>query len=245
MVVAMVAGTAWPSTVLAATAGDLVAEADRLRAAPEPRVEDLLRVIALYEQAARLQPASADIQVRLAETAMSLGARADSDPLRWYMLGARAAERAVALDATSADAHFLLAAHRGQVARRQRSVRGLAVPGELEQHLLRALALDPRHPRALHMMGALLRDTPLFLRGSLKGSRTDVERYLLAAVAADPEFAEARIDLAKHYRDTGKTAEARRQAEAVVQMTPQTRGRAWHEKHRPAAEALLKELAAQ
>ena len=95
------------------------------------------------------------------------------------------------------------------------------------------------------MMGALLRDTPLFLRGSLKGSRGDVERYLVAAVAADPEFAEARIDLAKHYRDTGKTAEARRQAEAVVQgSTPQIRRRAWREKYRPAAEGSLEELTA-
>ena len=245
MGMAMVVGTAWLSPVLAASVSDLVAEADRLRASLEPREENLRRAIELYEQAARLQPAAADIQAKLAETALSMGAWAAGDPLRWYMLGARAGERAVALDATSADAHFLLAAHRGQIARRQRNLRGLAVPGELEQHLLRALALDPRHPRALHMMGALLRDTPLFLRGSLTGSRGDVERYLVAAVAADPEFAEARIDLAKHYRDTGKTAEARRQAEAVVHMTPQTRRRAWREKYRPAAEALLKELAAQ
>ena len=220
LVVPMVVGMAWLSPILAATVNDLLAEADRLRGAPEPREEDLRRAIGLYEQAARLQPTAADIQVKLAETAMSMGPWAAGDPLRWYELGARSAERAVTLDANSADAHFLLAAHRGQIARRQRSLRGLAVPGELEQHLLRALALNPRHPRALHMMGVLLRDTPVLLRGSLKGSRSDVERYLVAAVAADPDFAEARIDLAKHYRDAGNTAEARRQAEAVMQMAP-------------------------
>lgn len=244
-VVAMVAATAWLSPVLAAPDRDPGAEADRLREAPEPLAGDLHRAIALYEEAARLHPTSADIQVKLAEAAMSMGAWDAGDPLRWYTLGARAAERAVVLDPTRADAHFLRAAHRGQIAKRQRNLRGLAVPGELEHHLLRALALDPRHSRALHMMGALLRDTPLVLRGSLKGRRADVERYLVAAVEADPGFAEARLDLAKHYRDIGKPAEARRQAEALLQMTPHARGRAWRETYRPEAEALLTELAAQ
>jgi hypothetical protein len=90
-----------------------------------------------------------------------------------------------------------------------------------------------------------LRDTPVFLRGSLQGSRNDVERYLVAAVAADPDFAEARLDLAKHYRDTGKVEQARAEAEAIVQMTPPARPRAWREKYRPAAEALLRELPAR
>ena len=84
MVVAMVVGTAGWSPVLPATVSDLIAEANRLREAPELREEDLRRAIALYEEAARLQPAAADIQVKLAETALSMGAGANGDPLSWY-----------------------------------------------------------------------------------------------------------------------------------------------------------------
>ena len=95
------------------------------------------------------------------------------------------------------------------------------------------------------MMGVLLERTPAPLRLSLRGSASDSEEYLLAAIDADPNFSEARLDLARHYASRRQTAQARAQLQAVVQMKSPTRPRAWREKHRPAAEALLKELPAQ
>jgi thioredoxin-like negative regulator of GroEL len=119
------------------------------------------------------------------------------------------------------------------------------VPQELERLLSRALVLNPRHARALHMMGVLLERTPAPLRLLLKGSARDAEKYLVAAVESDPNFSEARLDLARHYASRRQTAQARAQIQAVLQMTSPTRPRAWREKHRPAAEALLRELPAE
>jgi len=169
---------------------------------------------------------------RLADVALEEAERDQDDPLRWYDAGKLAAERAIALDAGSADAYFLLAAHRGHIARRR-----LAAPWivrDLEQLLRRALEIDPRHARALHMMGRLLRDTPGPLRLLMRGARGEAESYLARAVQADPSYAEARVDLAKEYESTGRVREARAQAEAVMAMPAS--------KHRAEAEALLKRL---
>lgn len=227
----------------AADVGSLVREADALADSPEATLETLERAVRLYEEAARIAPGNAAIHAGLAEAALSAGDAAGEDALRWYELGQAAAARAVALDPGLAHAHFLLAATRGKAARLRPILEvSPRIVGELEAHLARALELDPRHARALHMMGMLLRDTPFFLRGFLDGRKRDAGRYLEAAVAAAPHFAQARLDLAEHYRDTGRPAEARAQAEAVLAMPEAVRGRRWREQYRPAAEALLRSL---
>jgi hypothetical protein len=230
------------SVAYAVTASELVAQADRLVGAPDASVESLQRAVLLYGEAARLEPTRAEIHLKHAAAALEAGEATAADPLRWYELGRQAADRAIALDNDNAHAHFLLAAHRGQIAKRR--LVAPSIVGELEGHLLRCLALNPRHSRALHMMGRLLRDTPLVLRPYLKGSRDDVERYLIAGVEADPNFPQGRLDLAEHYRSQGRIAQARAQAQAVIEMVSPTNVRTWREQHRPAAEALLRKLAA-
>ena len=242
--VALALGAAWPGSAAIGKAQELVVEADRLQAAPNASDESVRRAIALYEEAARLEPSSVEIQLKLADAALTVGAWTSGDRLRWYQLGKTAAERAVALDQNDAEALFLLAANRGQIASLQKDLGGLLVPQELERLLSRALAANPRHARALHMMGVLLERTPAPLRVLLKRSARDAEKYLLAAVEVDPNFSEARLDLAKYYASRRQTSQARAQLEAVLQMKSPTRPRAWREKHRPAAEALLKELPA-
>jgi tetratricopeptide (TPR) repeat protein len=228
---------------LGLTASELVAQADRLVAVPDASPESLQQAVRLYGEAVALEPARADIRVKQATAALEAGDATTGDPLRWYEIGAQAAERAIALDDGSAQAHFLLAAHRGQIAKRR--LVAPSIVGELETHLLRTLALNPRHARALHMMGRLLQDTPVLLRLYLKGSRADAERYLIASVEADPNFPQARLDLAEHYRSRGQIARARAQAQAVLDLTRPTNPRTWRETHRPAAEALLKKLPAE
>jgi hypothetical protein len=241
-VVALVVGAVCPASAVTGKAQELVRQADQLQAAPEASNDSVQRAFALYEEAAKLEPNSVEIQRKMADTALTIAAWTSGDRLRWYQRGQTAAERAVALDGNDAEALFLLAANRGQIASLQKDLGGLLIPQELERLLLRALASNPRHARALHMMGVLLYRTPGPLRVLLKGSASDAERYVVAAVEADPNFSEARLDLAKYYASRRQTAQARAQIQAVLQMKSPTRPRAWREKHRPAAEALLKEL---
>ena len=243
--VALAVGMVWPAWAVTGKARELVRQADQLQAAPDASNESSQRAIALYQEAAGLEPNSAEIQLKLADTALTVAAWTSGDRLRWYQLGRAAAERAIVLDQNDAEALFLLAANRGQIASLQKDLGGLIVPQELERLLSRALILNPRHARALHMMGVLLERTPAPLRLLLKGSARDAEKYLVAAIEADPNFSEARLDLAKYYASRRQTAQARAQLQAVLQMTSPTRPRAWREKHRPAAEAMLKELPAE
>jgi tetratricopeptide (TPR) repeat protein len=236
---------AWQVWAATGTARELVQQADQLQAAPDASDESSQRAIALYQEAAKLEPNSAEIQLKLADTALTVAAWTSGDRLRWYQLGQTAAERAVALDQNDAEALFLLAAHRGQIASLQKDLGGLLVPRELERLLSRALAVNPRHARTLHMMGVLLERTPAPLRLFLNGSARDAEKYLVAAIESDPNSSEARLDLARYYTSRRQTAQARAQIQAVLQMKSPTRPRAWREKHRPAAEALLKELPAE
>jgi cytochrome c-type biogenesis protein CcmH/NrfG len=245
IVVALAVGAAWPASAVTGKARELVVQADQLQAAPDASNESARRAIALYQEAARLEPNSTVIQLKLADTALTIAAWTSGDRLPWYQLGKSAAERAVALDPNDAEALFLLAAHRGQIASLQRDLGGLLVPQELERLLSRALASNPRHARALHMMGMLLYRAPGPLRLLLKGSASDAETYLVAAIEADPNFSEARLDLARYYASRQQTARARAQIQAVLRMTSPTRPRAWREKHRPAAEELLRELPAE
>lgn len=243
--VALAVGAAGPAWAATGKVPELVQQADQLQAAPNASDESVRRAIGLYEEAARLEPNSVEIQLKLADTALTVGAWTSQDRLRWYQLGKTAAERAVALDENNAEALFLLAANRGQIASLQKDLGGLLAPKELERLLSRALAVNPHHARALHMMGVLLERTPAPLRLTLKGSASDAEKYLLAAIEADPNFSEARLDLARYYASRRQTPQARAQLQAVLQMKSPTRPRAWREKHRPAAEALLKELPAE
>lgn len=230
LALAVTAAAAW-----AETARELVAEADRVVQRDPASLTAVERAIALYEKAAALEPAQTSTWVRIARAALHAGDLAGEEGLRWYDVGKPAAERAIALDRRNADAHFLLAAHRGHIAKRR-----FAAPWivrQLEEHLRGALEIDPRHSRALHMMGRLLRDTPAPLRLLLRGSKSEAEQYLRRAVEADPDFAAARLDLAEEYESAGRVREARAQAEAVLALKSP--------KHRAAAEALLKRLPAQ
>ena len=209
--VALAVGMVWPVWAVTGKARELVRQADQLQAAPDASNESSQRAIALYQEAAGLEPNSAEIQLKLADAALTVAAWTSGDRLRWYQLGRTAAERAVVLDQNDAEALFLLAAHRGQIASLQKDLGGLLVPQELERLLSRALALNPRHARALHMMGVLLERTPAPLRLLLKGSARDAEKYLVAAIESDPNFSEARLDLARYYasrRQTGASARA-------------------------------------
>jgi len=222
----------------------LFEEADRRIEAQEASIESLRAAVLLYEEAARIEPTNVEVHVRLADAALSLGDAPDGDPLVWYERGLKAAERAVALDDHHAHAHFLIAAHRGHIAR-QRKLESPLVVRDLENRLRRVLALNPSHAPALNMTAMLLRDTPALLRPLLRGSQLDVERYLVAAVKANPNFSEARLNLAEHYRSIGKITEARMEAEAIVRMTHPTQLRRWRTKDRRAAEELLRELRAK
>lgn len=231
----------------AATVHELVEQGDRLTQTDDGFPDSFLRAVALYEQAAALDRQNPLPHVRMARTCLALGDWLGKDKLQWHERGESAAERALALTEDSAEAHFYLAANRGNVVNLLPFWKvSPTVVADLEKHLLRALELDPHHARALHMMGILLDQTPGPLRLLLIGKKEQIEDYLKRAVEADiNRYAYIRWSLVEFYRDHGRSAQARAQAQALLAMTNPVDRRQWVGKYRPAAETLLQDLAAR
>jgi hypothetical protein len=100
---------------------------------------------------------------------------------------------------------------------------------EVRTEALRALAIDPAHAGALHVMGMwhaeVMRLNGIarmiaknFLGGQVFGTASwaEAQRYLEEAVRVDPERVVHRLDLGLVYRDVGKTAKAREMLESAV-----------------------------
>jgi len=232
-------GTSGAAT-LAGAAPDTVAEADRLVQTGDPSVDTLRRAFDVYEQAAKIDARDATLHAKMASVSLELGINVKEGALTWLQRGEQAARRAVELDPNSAEGYYLIAANRGRAAKLLPLLKASpTIVGQLEKDLLRALAIDPRYARALHMEAMLLYKTPGPLRVFLDGKKSDVERYLTSAVEADPTYARARLDLAEYYLDENRPAEARTQARAVLELTTDRSRR-----YKPEAEALLRRIAA-
>ncbi|MEK6548681.1 MAG: hypothetical protein AABZ51_01155 [Nitrospirota bacterium] len=236
-----------PYPTEAATVHELLEQGDRLTQTDDGFPDAFTHALTLYEQAAALDPQNPLPYIRTARACLALGDWLGRDRLPWYERGEQAAERALALKEDSAEAHFLLAANRGNIVNLRPFWKvSPTVVADLEKHLQRALDLDPRHARALHMMGVLLDETPGPLRLFLHGRKEQVEGYLTRAVEADASrYTYIRWSLVEFYRDAGRPAQARAQAQAVLATAGTADRRTWTEKYRPAAEALLRGLAAQ
>ena len=230
----------------AASVQELLEQGDRLTQTDDGFPETFTRALPLYEQAAVLDPRNPLPHIRTARACLALGDWLGRDKRQWHERGEQAAERALALKEDSAEAHFFLAANRGNVVNLKPFwTVSPTVVADLEKHLLRAMELDPRHARALHMMGVLLDETPGPLRLLLVGRKEQIESYLTRAVEADADrYAYIRWSLVEFYRDAGRPAQARVQAQALLAMARPVDRRMWTAQYRPAAEALLKHLAA-
>ncbi len=236
-----------PGPTEAASVPELLEQGDRLTQTDDGFPDAFTHALTLYAKAASVEKDNPLSYVRMARAYLALGDWSGSGRLQWYERGEQAAVHALALKEDSAEAHFLLAANRGNVVNLKPFWKvSPAVVADLEMHLRRALELDSRHARALHMMGVLHNETPGPLRMLLAGKKEQVESYLTRAVEADANrYAYIRWSLAEFYRDAGRPAQARAQAQAVLATAGSVDRRIWVEKYRPAAEALLKHLAAQ
>lgn len=154
-----------------------------------------------------------------------------------YEAGARAAQQAIELDESNADAHFLHAANLGSAKRIEGVTNAAMVVKELKRCAQRAIELNPRHAQALQMMGGLLMELPWFLGGDDKKA----QEYLERAIGADGNFTNARILVSKLYKKQGRIDDARRQLESVLSAKHPHYRYAWERTYRPQAERLLKD----
>lgn len=200
----------------------------------EPALADLLKQRKVYAE-------DVGLLVELSEMYLDMGDDLypeDEKRRRAYQEGARLAKRAFELQEANAHAHFLYAANLGNEKRLKGSASAMLALKEIKEHVSRAIALDPLHARALQFMGGLLADLPWVLGGDDDAAR----HYLERAVAADGNYTNARLLLAKLYIKQDRIDDGRTQLEAVIRAdTPHYRGH-WTRQIKPEAERLLEQL---
>jgi len=156
-----------------------------------------------------------------------------------YEAGAKVAKQAFELDDSNADAHFFHAANLGSAERLRGVTNAAIVLKDVKHCTMRAIELNPKHAQALQMMGWLLMELPWFLGGDEKKA----QEYLERAIAADGNFTNARVLVAKLYKKQGRIDDAKRQLEAVIRADNPHYHLAWERIYKPEAERILKEIA--
>ncbi|SLM46678.1 protein of unknown function [Nitrospira japonica] len=203
--------------------------------------QTLERELQLLLEEVRKGKPSPSLLVKLSETYFDMADDMLTDEtkrLAAYDAGAEAAKQAFEMDERLADAHFFHALNIGSAARLRGVTNAAFAVKEIKYCAQRAIELDPQHSQALQMMGGLLMEIPWILGGSDKKAQDYLER----SVAADGNFANARIMLAKLYLKQGRREEAKRQLEAVMHFDRPHYRYTWERKYKAEAERMLKEL---
>jgi tetratricopeptide (TPR) repeat protein len=184
-----------------------------------------------YESALALAPARYDVLWRTSRTLIDVG-EVDADAKRRRTTFARAstlAKQAASLRPDDAEGHFHVSRALGRealsVSARDRTKYAIAI----REAALRALALDPDHAGAQHVLGrwhAEIMRLNGFMRSVAKtfmggkvfdeASWTEAVRLLEAACAEEPDRTVHLVALGQVYRDAGDKAAARRALEAAL-----------------------------
>jgi len=205
--------------------------------------EDLARIDrarGVLEDAVRREP-SLDALLLLAWVHLSwadLRAKTLEDKLAGYERGRDVAKRAIELAPRSPEAHLWYAANLGRWAIAKGKLRAAFLLSTLRGEIDTVLALDPNHVGGLALAGSFYLETPGFLGGDLDRA----EAYERKALALDPHFTRARVELAKVLIERGRYAEARRELQQVLDETQPSYLADWAIRHKPTAARLLAQI---
>jgi tetratricopeptide (TPR) repeat protein len=207
-----------------------VASGDSLRAALQPgrALEEYRRALAVdatsYAALWRAAQATVDIAKQLPDT---LRPRRDS----LYRAAQAYARAAIRRDSLGADGHFELALALGRYARTRGGRERVRYGRIIYDEAARALALNPEHDGADHVLGAWhaeverLPAVTRFLARTLLGggflsraSWDSATAHLERAVALRPDFIYHRLELAQVYLDLHRPDAARAQLERIATL---------------------------
>jgi tetratricopeptide (TPR) repeat protein len=159
------------------------------------------------------------------------------------------ARRAVAADSTDAEGHFVLGLALGQLSRTRGGRERVQFARIIYDEAARALAIDPAHDGAHHVLGAwhaeimrLSGVTKFFAKTLLGAGFMDraawdsAAVHLARSVALEPDFIQHRLELAEIYVDMKRWADAEAQLLAIPALPSRD---VLDDDHRARAAALL------
>jgi tetratricopeptide (TPR) repeat protein len=190
-----------------------------------------------YEGALTIDPTNYDALCRAAWESVDLGefSPTDSERLSLYGKGEEYARRAVAANPQGVEGHFELARAVGRTTLTMAKLTQILRGGlEVHKEALAALAIDPTHAGALHVMGVwnqmimkqswasrTIAKTLLGAHVLSEASWDNAQRYLEQALALQPSRIIHHLDLGLVYADRGEKAKARDQF-AWIKRAPVT-----------------------
>jgi tetratricopeptide (TPR) repeat protein len=161
--------------------------------------------------------------------------------LAGYERGRDVAKRAIELAPRNPDAHLWYAANLGRWAITRGKLRAAFLVSTLRDEIDTILEIDPNHVPGLSLAGTFYFETP----GMFGGDVARAESYLRRALALDPHFTRARVELARCLIHQGRYGEARVELQRVVDEPRPSFVADWVVRHRPIAERLLAEIRAR
>jgi tetratricopeptide (TPR) repeat protein len=167
-----------------------------------------------------------------------LRAKNADEKLAGYERGRDIAKRAIELGPRSPEAHFWYAANLGRWAIAKGKLRAAFLLSTLQEEIKTILELDPNHVGGLALAGSFYLETPGFLGGDLARA----ESYQRKALALDPHFTRARVELAKVLIEQRRYAEARRELQQVLDEAQPSYVADWVVRHKPTAQRLLAQI---
>jgi tetratricopeptide (TPR) repeat protein len=158
-----------------------------------------------------------------------------------YERGRDVAKRAIELAPRNPDAHLWYAANLGRWAIARGKLRAAFLVSTLKEEIDTILEIDPNHVPGLSLAGSFYFETP----GMFGGDVARAEGYLRRALALDPHFTRARVELARCLIHQARYAEAREELQRVVDEPRPSYRADWVVRHRPIAQRLLAEIRAR
>jgi len=158
-----------------------------------------------------------------------------------YERGRDTAKRAIDMAPKSPEAHLWYAANLGRWAITKGKLHAAFLLSTLRQEIQTVLELDPDNVPGLAVAGSFYLETPSLFGGDVPRA----EGYLRKALALDPHFTRARIELARCLIVQGRYEEARPELKTVIDERQPCYVADWAVKHRPMAERLMAEIRAK
>ncbi|MEO0078892.1 MAG: tetratricopeptide repeat protein [candidate division WOR-3 bacterium] len=165
-------------------------------------------------------------------------ARTDKDKLAFYSRAKAIAETLIQVNDANPDGHMWWGVAQGRIGQVRGVLNSLFMVPGIKRAFNRTLELDSGYAAAWDALGVLYYELPGFAGGSLTLS----EQYLRRGVAADPNYAVIRLDLAKVLIRQKRWAEARAELQKLLAIKHPTYPADYVNDDRPEAEKLLEQI---
>jgi tetratricopeptide (TPR) repeat protein len=224
----------------AAAQSSLLAELDTAATHYHTDPAQLDRLRALVERAVASDPSPANWTAlsRISFLWGDIRATTREEKLEAYDRGRQAGRRATELAPRDAAAHFWYATNTGRWGQTNGVVRSLFLLSTVREQVAIALELDPNLTGAYVVAGYVHYEVP----GLLGGDLDRAEESFRTALAQVPNLTAARVGLARTLAKRGKVAEARREAQAVLDEKSPSNIADWTVKDTRDARQLLEAL---